>query len=95
MSMKNISPGELLDNATSGTTATLLARRWESACLVNVENATLKRLLKNPKAMEALMSIEGFRSLNMQSDIEIIIHKSNAVKKVKKECRRRRQRFNR
>lgn len=84
MSMKNISPGELLDIATSGTTATLLARRWESACLVNVENATLERLLNNPKAMEALMSIEGFRNLNMQSDIEIIINKSNAVKKVKK-----------
>ncbi len=86
MSMKNISPGELLDIATSGTTATLLARRWESACLVNVENATLARLLNNPKALEALMSIEGFRNLNMQSDIEIIINKSNAVKKIKKEA---------
>lgn len=86
MTMKNISPSELLDIATSGTTATLLARRWESACLVNVENATLERLLNNPKAMEALMSIEGFRNLNMQSDIEIIINKSNAVKKVKKQA---------
>lgn len=86
MTMKNISPGELLDIATSGTTATLLARRWESAMLVNVENATLERLLNNPKAMEALMSIEGFRNLNMQSDIEIIVNKSNAVKKIKKEA---------
>lgn len=86
MSMKNISPGELLDIATSGTTATLLARRWESACLVNVENATLERLLNNPKALEALMSIEGFRNLNMQSDIEIIINRSNAVKKIKKDA---------
>ena len=84
--MKNISPSELLDIATSGTTATLLARRWESAMLVNVENATLERLLNNPKAMEALMSIEGFRNLNMKSDIEIIINKSNAVKKIKKEA---------
>ena len=86
MTMKNISPSELLDIATSGTTATLLARRWESAMLVNVENATLERLLNNPKAMEALMSIEGFRNLNMKSDIEIIINKSNAVKKIKKEA---------
>ena len=75
-----------MDIATSGTTATLLARRWESAMLVNVENATLERLLNNPKAMEALMSIEGFRNLNMQSDIEIIVNKSNAVKKIKKEA---------
>ena len=78
--MKNISPAELLDIATSGTTATLLARRWESAMLVNVENATLERLLNNPKAMEALMSIEGFRNLNMKSDIEIIINKKQVMK---------------
>lgn len=85
MTMKNISPGELLDIATSGTTATLLARRWESACLVNVDNITLERLLNNERALTALMSIEGFRNLNLQSDIEIIVNKSNAVKKIKKE----------
>lgn len=86
MTMKNISPGELLDIATSGTTATLLARRWESACLVNVDNITLERLLNNQRALNALMSIEGFRNLNLQSDIEIIVNKSNAVKKIKKEA---------
>ena len=86
MTMKNISPGELLDIATSGTTATLLARRWESACLVNVDNITLERLLNNERALTALMSIEGFRNLNLQSDIEIIVNKSNAVKKIKKEA---------
>jgi hypothetical protein len=86
MTMKNISPGELLDIAASGTTATLLARRWESACLVNVDNITLERLLNNPNALAAIMSIEGFRNLNLQSDIEIIINKSNAVKKVKKQA---------
>ena len=66
----------------SGTTATRLARRWESAVLVNVDNATLQRLLNNPEAMRALMSIEGFRSLN--SDIETIINKSEHVINVKK-----------
>ena len=86
MTMKNISPGELLDIAISGTTATLLARRWESACLVNVDNITLERLLNNEQALSALMSIEGFRNLNLHSDIEIIINKSNAVKKIKKEA---------
>ena len=86
MTMKNISPGELLDIATSGTTATLLARRWESACLVNVDNITLDRLLHNERALTALMSIEGFRNLNLRSDIEIIVNKSNAVKKIKKEA---------
>ena len=73
--------------AMSGTTATLLARRWESALLVNVDNFTLARLMQNEAAMNALMSIEGFRSLNQ--DIETIINKSEAVKKTKKEANER------
>ena len=81
-SMKEISAAEVLDMAMQGTTATLLARRWESALLVNVDNATLRRLMDNPEAMSALMNIEGFRSLN--SDIETIINKSEHVKNTKK-----------
>lgn len=83
-SMKQIDAAGVLDMALSGTTATLLARRWESALLVNVDNATLQRLMDNQAAMDALMSIEGFRSLNQ--DIETIINKSEAVKKAKKEA---------
>jgi hypothetical protein len=70
--------------AMSGTTATLLARRWESALLVNVDNETLRRLMANKEAIKALMAIEGFRNLNQ--DIETIINKSDAVKKAKKEA---------
>ncbi|MDW8279326.1 MAG: GIY-YIG nuclease family protein [Anaerolineales bacterium] len=83
-SMKQIDAAGILDIAMSGTTATLLARRWESALLVNVDNDTLARLMANPKAMDALMSIEGFRNLNQ--DIETIINKSEAVKKAKREA---------
>ena len=83
-SMKQIDAAGILDMAMSGTTATLLARRWESALLVNVDNETLKNLMANDKAMQALMSIEGFRSLNQE--IETIINKSEAVKKAKKEA---------
>ncbi|MBO4268625.1 MAG: GIY-YIG nuclease family protein, partial [Bacteroidaceae bacterium] len=81
-SMKEIDAAGVLDMAMSGTTATLLARRWESAVLVNVDNATLQRLMNNPEAMAALMNIEGFRSLN--ADIETIINKSEHVKNTKK-----------
>ncbi len=83
-SMKQIDAAGVLDMAMSGTTATLLARRWESALLVNVDNNTLQRLMKNKDAMDALMSIEGFRSLN--TDIETIINKSESVEKTKKEA---------
>ena len=81
--MKQIDAAGILEMASSGTTATLLARRWESALLVNVDNTTLQRLMNNKEAMDALMSIEGFRNLNQ--DIETIINKSGAVKKVRKE----------
>ena len=82
-SMKAINAQDVLDIAMAGTSATLLARRWESALLVNVDNDTLKRLTENKEALDALMRIEGFRSLN--SDIETIINKSEAVKKAKKD----------
>lgn len=83
-SMKQIDAAGVLDIAMSGTSATLLARRWESALLVNVDNGTLERIKNNPDALDALMNIEGFRSLNQ--DIETIINKSESVKKAKKEA---------
>ena len=68
--------------AMVGTSATLLAKRWESALLVNVDNDTLARLMANKEVMDALMKFEGFRSLN--EGIKTIIAKSEAVKKTKK-----------
>ncbi|MBQ9762861.1 MAG: GIY-YIG nuclease family protein [Phascolarctobacterium sp.] len=82
-SMREVNAAEILDIAMAGTSATLLAKRWESALLVNVDNETLSRLLANEDAMRALMSIEGFRSLN--KDIETVIAKSESVKKAKRE----------
>lgn len=82
--MRQIDAKEILDFALAGTSATLLARRWESALLVNVDNVTLKRLMDSPEAMAALMKIEGFRSLN--ADIEFIINKSESVKKARKDA---------
>ena len=82
-SMRQINAQDVLDIAMAGTSATLLAKRWESALLVNVDNDTLSRLMASKEAMDALMNIEGFRSLNQ--DIQTIINKSEAVKKAKKE----------
>ena len=80
--MRQINAAEILDYAMSGTSATLLARRWESPLLVNVDNDTLTRLMENQQALDALMSIEGFRNLNQ--DIQTIINKSEKVKDAKK-----------
>lgn len=80
-SMKEVDAQDILDIALAGTSATLLAKRWESALLVNVDNDTLKRLIEKPEAMSALMNIEGFRNLN--KDVTTIINKSEAIKKAK------------
>jgi hypothetical protein len=83
-SMVQIDAGGILDMAMAGTSATLLAKKWQSPILVNVDNDTLKTILGNKEAIEAVMRIEGFRALG--SDIiETVINKSEAVKAKKKE----------
>lgn len=84
--MTQIDAGGILDIAMAGTSATLLARKWESALLVNVDNATLRRILDDPKAMAAVERIEGWRSLG-DNIIETIINKSEKVKELKKKAK--------
>jgi hypothetical protein len=84
--MTQIDAGGILDIAMAGTSATLLARKWESALLVNVDNDTLRRILDNPEAMAAVERIEGWRSLG-DNVIETIINKSEKVKDLKKNAR--------
>ena len=81
--MTQIDAGGILDIAMAGTSATLLARKWESALLVNVDNDTLRRILDNEDAMKAVMNIEGFRALG-DDVIETVINKSEKVKETKK-----------
>lgn len=81
--MSQIDAGAILDIATAGTSATLLARKWDSPLLVNVDNATLSRVLNNPDALSAVEKIEGWRSLG-DNIIETIINKGDKVKELKK-----------
>ena len=91
--MREISASDILDIAMAGTSATLLARRWDSALLVNVDNDTLGRLMENEAAMQALMNIEGFRSLNAEiNDIIIASEKVKKQRQVARSSRRRRKR---
>lgn len=80
--MTQIDAGGILDIAMSGTSATLLARKWESALLVNVDNDTLRRVLDNPEALAAVERIEGWRALG-DNVIETIINKSDKIKELK------------
>lgn len=81
--MEQISADELLDLVVAGTASSMLARRWESALLVNVDNETLAKLLENENAMNALEKIESFRNLN--KELKALVNKSEALKKAKQE----------
>jgi hypothetical protein len=82
--MTQVDAGGILDIALAGTSATLLARKWESAILVNVDNDTLRRIMSNEAAMKAVMNIEGFRALG-NGIFETVVNKSEAVRETKKE----------
>ncbi len=84
--MVQIDAGSVLDIAISGTSATLLARKWESAMLVNVDNETLQKVLDSPEAMAAVERIEGWRALG-DHVIETIISKSDKVKELKNKAK--------
>lgn len=82
--MTQVDAGGILDIAMSGTSASLLARKWESAILVNVDNDTLRKIMASQAAMDAVMNIEGFRALG--SDVfETVVNKSEKVKDTKRE----------
>jgi len=82
--MTQIDAGGILDIAMAGTSATLLARKWQSAILVNVDNDTLRRIMASEAAMQAVMNIEGFRSLGSEI-FETVVNKSESVRDTKRE----------
>jgi hypothetical protein len=84
--MTQIDAGGILVIAMAGTSATLLARKWESAMLVNVDNDTLRRILNTAEAMAAVERIEGWRGLG-DNVIEAIINQSEKIKALKKKAK--------
>lgn len=86
--MTQIDAGGILDIAMAGTSGVLLARKWESPLLVNVDNDTLRRILNNPEALAAVERIEGWRTLG-DNIIETIINKAEKVKSLKNKAKER------
>ncbi len=86
--MTQIDAGGILDIAMAGTTGTLLARKWESPLLVNVDNDTLRRIIENEEAMKAVERIEGWRALG-DNIIETIINKSDKIKNLKNRAKKK------
>ena len=81
--MHEMDAGAVLEYAMTGISGVLLAKRWKSALLVNVNAETLGRLLENKRAYEAVEKITAFRALD--KDIETIIARTENITSMKRE----------
>lgn len=82
-SMASIDTGGVLDYAMGNTTGTLLAKRWNSAKLVNVDANTFARIEFNQEILNILEKIEGFR--NIKEDVESLAKGGKSKEKREKE----------
>ena len=80
--MHEMDAASVLEYVITGTSAVLLAKKWQSPLLVNVNAQTLGRLRDDGDAMEAVKKITAFRALN--DDIETIINRTEAINSMKK-----------
>lgn len=79
--MLPLDAGSLLDFVVTGTASALLAKRFQSSQLINLDVDTLNRLSADHKLMAALKDIEAFRNLNKK--LEAVIASEKALKKKK------------
>jgi hypothetical protein len=82
--MEELDAGPLLDFVATGTASTMLARRWQSARLVNVSTSALARLAEHPDLMERLANLESFRNLrNLSAEVVRTISSEKSLNKVR------------
>lgn len=74
-SMKEVNAEEILEMAVTGTSGVLLAKKWTSGLLVNLDNETLFRLLSDNRAMRAVERITAYRSLGQEVETIIAVSK--------------------
>ena len=80
--MQKLNANEILDISTYGTASTMLARRWQSARLVDTTTVVLEKILNNPELMAALEKIEDFR--NLRGDLTKTISREKALQEKKR-----------
>ena len=81
--LRQLDETALMDMAASGIGSVMLARRWQSPRMVNLDRATLAAILDNKELLSSLENMEAFRSLRQYA--ERIINTDDAVKRVKRE----------
>lgn len=79
--MYPLDAGQLLDIVVAGTASSMLARRFQSAQLVNLDVEALNALKNSPQVLAALSKMEVFRNLNKQLESVIASEKALKAKK--------------
>jgi len=79
--MYELDASQVLDIVVTGTASSMLARRFQSAQLVNLDIDTLEALRRAEDVIEALSKIEAFRNLN--KNMETVITSERALKEKK------------
>lgn len=83
--MEEVDSNTLLDVVATGIGATMLARKWTSAMLVNVNSATLSKLLTDTELVEALQQMESFSNLNLKVGAERSLNTEKDLQACKRE----------
>lgn len=77
----------LMEMATSGIGSAMLAKRWQSPRLVNLNRAVLEGILNNEELLQSLENMEAFRALRKHTSEILTMEKS--VKKARAEGRKK------
>jgi len=73
---------DLMDIASSGIGSAMLAKRWQSSQLINLDIATLQKILNNEELLRSLENMEAFRALRKFTSE--IINAEESIKKAKR-----------
>lgn len=73
--MREINAEQVLEMAAIGTSGVLLAKKWKSALLVNLDRDTLSKLQNDEEAMNAVKNITAFRAISKNVDTIINLTK--------------------
>lgn len=79
--MIDVEAGEILNLAYSGMSGPAMARRWNSADLLNITPDIIGKILNDKLALAAVTKIQGFA--NPRSELSSFVNRANKIKKLK------------
>ncbi len=83
--MVDVEAGEILDLAYSGMSGPAMARRWNSADLLNITPSIIEAILNNTEAFNAVSKIQGFA--NPRGELQSFVNQTEKVNELKKRAK--------